>query len=160
MSATVSTEFTEHLIVLNPREPSLALLKVEHALGGTLRFVNDNLPLTHRGEVYVESTFEAVRPSDSERQIPRAQIRVANIGNRLAEFLQRTRGARGARVSISIVRRSKPDQVEGGTLEFFISAVTLVNLSANIDLSYESAANRGAVNMIYRPETAPGLFGT
>lgn len=160
MPHALSAGFTEHLIVLNPIEPTLALIKIAHATGGTLRMVNDSDPLTHAAELYNPAAFGVAPPRDADRQVPRAQLQIAHTGNALSEYLARTRGARGARLTLSFVRRSVPEQVEGPTFTFNISSVTLTPGVATVDLSYDIGTGRGTVHVVYRPETAPGLFGT
>lgn len=170
-------------------------LEITHAeLEVPVRVVNDNQNLTvvvnDNGDPveieFIACPFEIVLPDDVSGQTPTAKLRVDNIGRELTEWLEYSRGGRGAKVRILQVMRSyggyhrawefgeyaEGSEAAGYTqglniatwrpfemdITLDMDSIAIDNLSVTSELGYKRSGSAPAVAMRYTPKTAPGLF--
>lgn len=163
MSKAVSRAFREVINRTSAPEAPLTLLEISHAdLATPVRVVNDNQDITSNGETFTALAFRPVFPDDFEKQIPRAQLSVDNVGkgpdgNSLAGWLEASGGGEGATVRMMQVLRSDPDTIEWEvTLDLTNVRVSLLEIIG--DMGYTDILNRQGVQLTYRPDIAPGIF--
>lgn len=158
MARAKSARYRAQAQALSAEETPLVLLELRHALlAEPLRFVNDSADLVSNGENYVASQFAFQPPDDQDKQTPRAQLRIRNLGADMGAFFERTNGGSGASFRVLQVMRSQPDFIE----EELILDVSNVEVSPTIvsgQLSFDDVLNKVGTAYTYRPETAPGLF--
>jgi len=139
-------------------EAPVLLLEIDHPdLPGPVRVVKDNEDLTSTGNLFVAMAFDITPPDDLSTGLPRATLRVDNIGRELTQWLNVSGGGKGATARMMYVMRDAPDLIEWETtLE--LSNVTQTPASVDGQLGYTDILNLPGTVQTYRPETAPGLF--
>lgn len=135
---------------------------------------------------FIACQFSLTPPDDVDQQNPKAQLSVTNIGRELTEWLEYSRGGKGAKCRTLYVMRSDagsrgawefgaysdaldPDYAMGydiadwypfeADFELDMSGISIDNIQVSADLGYQSTANVPAVAMRFDPATAPGLWG-
>ena len=170
-------------------------LEITHAeLEVPVRVVNDNQNLTvvvNVGGVpteieFIACPFDIVLPDDVSGQTTTARLSVDNIGRELTEWLEYSRGGKGAKVRILQLMRSygghyreydfgeyatgyfAEDYVEGIDISTWrpfemditldMDSIAIDNLTVSAELGFRRSGGAPAVAMRYTPKTAPGLF--
>jgi hypothetical protein len=153
-----SANYNQTVTALSAPERPLVLLELHHALiDRPLRFVGDNQDVLSSGEVYTAGNFAFRLPDDKERQTPRAQLQISNLGGAVGALFERTQGGRGAWLRVRTILRSAPDFIED-ELILDLSNVEVTTTTVTGDLGYDDVLNKAGTAYTYRPETAPGLF--
>lgn len=149
---------TRRAISATSGEAPRILLEITHAdLSAPVRVVGDNDNLTHQDNLFVAMEFDIDLPSDMEKQVPRAQLGMDNVGRELTQWLEVSDGGEGAQVRVMQVMRDEPDVVEWeATLD--LSSVDMDMQRINGALGFEDLLNKPGVLLRYDPRTAPGLF--
>ncbi len=152
-----SPEFVDKVSRLDAEVP-VTLLEITHPqLAVPIRIVDDNSDLVSNGETFQAFGFDVVLPDDVANQLPRARLAVDNVGRELTQWIDTSRGGKGAQVRVMEVLRSDPDTVEADfTLDLLNVAQNALQVTGQ--LGYENTLARPAIPATYRPETAPGLF--
>lgn len=124
-----------------------------------VRLVNDTRNVVHLGNTYVGIRFALILPKQADREIPRAQIRVDNVGRELVEDLEALPPGAELWATIKVVHRKTPDVVD---FRFTapMSGVSVDPLIASATVGVSDIWRRPAVDLRYDPLTAPGLFPT
>ncbi len=139
-------------------ELPLTLLEITHSqLVTPARVVNDTLGITCNGNWYEGVRFRAAWPGAKENEAPGAQIAIDNISRDLIRWIDRSGGAKGARVKFLRVLRSNPDLVE---TQLILRAQSIsVNVTeVTMTLGFADIWNSPAVRLQYRPDTHPAMF--
>jgi len=158
MANRKSRRYREQAQVLSAEEAPLVLLEMRHALlAEPTRLVNDTQDLISNGKNYVRASFVWVPPDDKDRQTPRAQLRMSNLGSDVGDFFERTNGGKGTTFRVLQVMRSAPDFIED-ELIVDVSNVEVTMTEVTGQLGYDDVLNKLGTAYTYRPETAPGLF--
>ncbi|WP_420010452.1 DUF1833 family protein [Tateyamaria sp.] len=144
-----------------PRSRIVTCLDVQHpdSPSGPVRVVNDTSDIEVGGEQYISTHFQAQLAADVERQAPRAQIVIGNIGRELSNWIEAVGGGAGGTIRIFEVLISA-DGIAGAPeweIEMDIGAITVDDL-VTVTLGFDPLLNRPAVSLRYDPQTAPGLF--
>ncbi len=158
MPNTYTSAGRRNLLATSADEPFLVLLEISHPeLDEPVRVVNDTVNITARGNEYVACPFELVLPDDVAEQVPKAQLRVDNIGRELTQWLEYSRGGKGAKCRIIQALRSDPDVFEYDmTLD--MSGISIDNLAVTADLGFQNTLMLPAVAVRYDPKSTPGAF--
>jgi hypothetical protein len=136
----------------------VVLLEITHPdMPSPARVVRDTQNLVSNGEVFVACGFDFQFPDDRGSQAPRAEIVVDNVSRELMEWIEASRGGRGAEVRMMVVLRETPDVIEA---DYRLGLVNMkVNMAAvTAELGYGNLLDLPAVAVRYDPSTAPGLF--
>lgn len=158
MSARKSPRFRRAAQQLSPEDHPVILLELAHALlPEPMRFVNDNLDVVSRGQLYVASYFNFIWPDDQDGRTPAAALSIGNLSGGVGAFFERTHGGRGATVTALQIMRGAPDFIED-ELVLDLRNIEVMVQAVNGQLGYDDILNKSAVGYTYRPETAPGLF--
>lgn len=155
---TVSTLTARNLHRTDDNGGILALLKIDHPdLSGPVRIVNDTRDLVTLGDTYIALPFEVKLPNDVSKEIPRAQLRVDNVGRELTAELERLSPGAALQATLMLVHRSTPGVVD---YEFTspLSGVHTDMGSIIAVMGPDDLMRRPAVAKRYDPVTAPGLF--
>lgn len=139
-------------------ELPLYLLEITHPeLPTPVRVVGDAQDLTSNGDVFVGMGFRVNLPDETQGQQPRSELAVDNIGRELMEWVETSRGGRGARVRIMQVLRSSPDNVEW-EMEMDLSNVRATPAEVTGELGFPRLLDVPAVQIRADPQTMPGIF--
>jgi hypothetical protein len=158
MPNTYTPAGRRNLLATSADEPFLVLLEIQHPeLDEPVRVVNDTVNITARGNECVACPFGLVLPDDVPEQVPKAQLRVDNIGRDLTQWLEYSRGGKGAKCRIIQALRSDPDVFEYDmTLD--MTSMAIDNQTVSSDLGFQNTLMQAAVAMRYDPKTTPGAF--
>lgn len=158
MATTYTAAGRRNLLATSADEPFLVLLEITHPdLSVPVRVVNDTVNITARGNEYVACPFALILPDDVAEQVPKAQLRVDNIGRELTQWLEYSNGGKGAKCRIIQCLRSDPDVFEYDmTLD--MSGIAIDNLAVTADLGFQNTMMQAAVAVRYDPKTTPGAW--
>jgi hypothetical protein len=140
-----------------PCEHPLIGIEIEHPmLSNIARFICDTDDVVSNGKRYIATGIKVVLPNDSEDQLPTASIQIANSGREVGIMLEKTYGARGAKLRLVQLLRSQPDVLEK-TDELDIASIAVSPQIIEIQLSIDDTVNKVSIPYTYRPKTKPGL---
>lgn len=122
-----------------------------------VRLVNDTRELISAGQTYLPLPFEVVLPKEAAKEVPRAQLRMDNIGRELVAELEALDPGAELMATIAVVYRATPDIVEF-TFTAPLGAIRVDALSVSATVGPTELMRRPAVNVRFDPLTAPGLF--
>lgn len=161
MSMDAATRTALHRV--NDPFGTLTLLTITgDGLAEPVRVVNDargpDTPaFMSRGNPFVALPFAITLPKSAAKEVPRAQLRIDNIGRELTAELEALPFGAELRALLESVHRARPDDV------FYSFAAPLNNVSVTV-FSVTAAIGQGdmmrraAVQRRFTPDTAPGLF--
>lgn len=143
--------------VSNDELPLLLLEITQVDLPAPVRVVQDNVDIVFEGNVYTALGFEATLPDDIANKLPRANIRIDNVGRELVGPIESSGGAQGAICRMIQIMRSDPATVEW-EITMDLSNLSIDMLQVTGELSFDDLLNKPGVTKVYRPSVAPGLF--
>jgi hypothetical protein len=157
MPRTLSAAATAAIHAQETGEVFLFLITIAHeSFTPTLRFVNNTVSITSRGEVYEAWPFALNLPDEREEAIPTVQIAIDNIDRRIMEGIRALPTA--PTINLEIVLASSPDTVEAGPFPFTLRGVEYDALVITGTLAYEDILNEPAMAFSFTPRYFPGLF--
>lgn len=134
------------------------LLEIDHPdLVTPVRVTNDTQDITSNGNVFTSLAFDIVPPDDLTQGLPRARLRVDNVGRDLTSWLESSGGGKDATVRLMQVMRSAPNVLELD-LTMSLDNVSMTMLEVSADLGFDDVLNRPACTVTYTPTVAPGLY--
>lgn len=157
---SLSTDTVEALQRVNDPLGVLELLTITGGgIAEPVRLVNDTRNQESQGETFIALPFQLVMPKDAAKEVPRAQLRIDNIGRALITELEGLDPGAELTATIQFVLRGTPDVIEH---QF---TAPLGGISAN---AFAVTATVGPTALMRRPVTdirfdpvsAPGLFPT
>lgn len=157
------TVSTSTLTALQRADDPFGILQLLEITGDGIstpvRLVADTRDLTHLGNTYIGIPFELVLPKQADKEVPRAQIRVDNVGRELTQDLEALPPGAELTATIKVVHRTTPDVVD---YEFSapMSGVLVDPLTVSAAVGVTDLWRRPAVDLRFDPLTAPGLFPT
>ena len=153
-----STEYHDQINRVSGGSAPVLLVEITHPdLAVPVRLVNDTQDFVHLANTFTALAFMAALPDDLEQGLPRAELRMDNVGKELMQWLEISGGGKGATCRFVQVMRALPDTVEWeATLSVLgVRATTRV---VTATLGYDDVLNLPAVAITYRPDNTPGLF--
>jgi len=174
-----SSRARRNMLSVSAEADLLVALEIHHEdLEEPIRVVNDTVDLDvalwsgEEWEVikFVACPFDLSLPDDVDQQIPKATLTVDNIGRELTQWLEYSRGGKGAKVRILMAMRTYIEEVftdregrEGYSpwefdMTLDMSGIKVDNLVVRAELGFQENFSQPAVKMRYDPRTAPGLW--
>ena len=158
MPKNYSAGYQEVINATGADEAPHILLEISHpGLTEPARLINDTQDLPSNGQLFVGIPFQIVLPDDLEEGAPRATLQIDNVGRELTQWVESSGGGEDATVRIMQVLRSAPDVIEW-EVTMSLSNVHMTMAVVSGTLTYDDLLNRPSVTVLFRPETAPGLF--
>lgn len=122
-----------------------------------VRIVNDTRDLVSGGETFIGLPFEVVPPKEATKEVPRAQLRIDNVGRELTAELEALEPGAELLATLQCVYRATPDVIE------YAFTAPLSGIRANVfsitaTMGPTEVMRRTVVNIRFDPFTAPGLF--
>lgn len=155
MSVSASTRTALHRVD-DPHGLLDLLIITGGGLPAPVRLVNDTRNLASGGHTYLALPFELLRPKQATREVPRAQLRIDNIGRDLTADLEALPPGAELTATLACVYRNTPDTVEYSfTAPMSGVSVNVFSVTATIGVS--DLMRRAAVDIRFDPFTAPGL---
>jgi hypothetical protein len=139
-------------------ESAVFLLEINHPdLVDPVRVVNWSDDIMHLGNVFTAVGFEITPPGDFSQGLPRASLAIDNIGRELMDWLELSKGGRGATVRMIQVLPSDPDTIEWDL------TMNLENVGTDFqrvsgELAWRDLLNLPGVALSFTPDIAPGLY--
>jgi hypothetical protein len=127
-----------------------------------VRVVNDvrgpETPLfMSRGLAFVALPFELTPPKEASKEVPRAQLRIDNVGRELTADLEALPPGAELVATIERVYRARPDEVVH-SFKAPMSGVSVNVFSVTASIGQSDVLRRAAVLRRFDPFTAPGMF--
>lgn len=146
------------LLATSPKDPYLIALEITHPdLTVPIRVVGDTQDIVIEGNTFVACAFKLTKPDDIDQQLPHAALSIDNVGRELTQWLEYSRGGKGALCRIIEVLRSDPGTVEQDiTLNMSDMSITPFEVSASLGM--QKSLSQPAVAMRYDPATSIGIF--
>jgi hypothetical protein len=152
-----SERFKINVNKLNADEALLSLLEIEHPLvDDPIRLVNDSHDLVFQGNTYIAMPFNIQKHDDIQGELPRASLTISNIGRSMIKWIDASGGGKGAKIRVSLVRRTSTDAEE--SLVFDIGTVNVTTQNVTFNLIIQNNLAKRAVRWIYDMNHARGLF--
>lgn len=122
-----------------------------------VRLVNDTRDVTSGGELFLACQFEVILPKDAAKEVPRAQLRIDNVGREIGQELEALEPGAELTARIQRVFRATPNVIE---YEFTapLSGIRANVFTVSAAMGPTDLMRRPAVAIRYDPFTAPGLF--
>jgi len=157
MPKNYTANFKEKTGSTSGEEP-VYLLEITHPqLAQPVRVVRDTDNLVSNGNTFIALDFDIALPDDVQGKLPRAPIRIDNIGRELTQWLDGSKGGKGAQVRIMQVMRSAPDLIEY-EITTDLLRVRQDGGYINGEVGYEDTLNVPALLATQRPDNQPGIF--
>ncbi|MCE5182350.1 MAG: DUF1833 domain-containing protein [Betaproteobacteria bacterium] len=109
------------------------------------------------GNQFKALAFRCRKPDDFEKQLPRAELAVDNVGRELVGWLEASGGGKGATCRMIEALRSAPDVIEW-EVTMDLSNLKITTPEVLGTLGFEDMLNQIAVPFTYRPDNSPGIF--
>lgn len=133
------------------------LLTIAHdALVPSLRFANNTVDVTSRGNLYLGWPFQLSLPGEYDDQLPTVQLQIDNIDRRIMEGVRALTSA--PTVTLEVVLASSLDTVEAGPFAFTLKAADYTALVVTGTLAFEDVVNESYPQHSFTPGKFPGLF--
>ena len=138
-------------------------IRIEHpAIEDDVLAVNDRDPAEIEGDMFPALAFTPVIPQRKEREIPRGQLIVTNVGRPVMEWVERSRGGREAKVTYYSVIFEDPNS-RAATVVWKLSDMDIANIVANSQkviatISEVESVRTPAVKVRHDPLVSPGIF--
>lgn len=153
-----SERYKRALGAVSSSDVVLVLLEITHPdMPAPARVVRDTQDLVSNGNVFVATGFDFTFPDDKGAAAPRAELVVDNIGRELMNWIEASKGGRGAEVRLMVVLRDTPDVIEAD-YRLGLARVVVDQWKISGELGYGNLLDLPAVAVRYDPSTAPGLF--
>lgn len=155
---TLSTAAVAALQRMDDPQGLLYLLTITGGgISAPVRLVNDSRELVSGGNTFLPLPFELVLPKDAAKEVPRAQLRMDNIGRELVTELEALEPGAELMATIQVVYRSTPNAIEH---EFTapLGGVRVDAFSVSASVGPTELLRRPVTNIRFDPTTAPGLF--
>jgi hypothetical protein len=136
----------------------LELLTISHASLGDdpLRFVNNTVNVTSRGNTYTAFPFKVTLPRDADRTAPSARLTIDNVSREIAQIIRSI--STPPTVLIEIIRMDDFDAVEVSYPTFTLRNVTISALSVSGELNVDDMMREPYPQRSFVPSEYPGLF--
>ena len=158
-NAHLQTTFAQAEIANAPRRPILTALELRHPTAASpRRMVNDGRAWTIGGARFEASRFEAKLIDDAKHKAPQAEIRIANTGRDLAQWIESVGGGTGATVRVLQALSGGADLSVEWELTLDVVGVSIRTNLVHVRLGFDPLLGRPAVETRYDPQAAPGLF--
>lgn len=158
MPVQYSDAARQNLLATSADEPFLVAIEITHAdLTIPARFVNDSQSILIEGNEFFPTAFRVALPDDKDQQLPQARLEVDNVGRDLTQWLEFSRGGKGARCRIIQVLRSDPNLIEFD-MTMDLTGLVIDNMTVSGLLGFQNTLGQTAVAVRFDPLTSPGLW--
>lgn len=157
MPRTLSSPAKAAIFAQETGEVFLHLITISHALlVPSLRFVDNHVDITSRGNVYLGWPFEITLPAERDDAVPNVQIQIDNVDRRIIEGIRRLTSA--PQITLEIILASSPDTVEAGPFDMKLRTIEYNALTITGTLAPEDVLAEPYPPFAYTPQYFPGLF--
>ena len=126
-----------------------------------IRVVNDSDDLFIGTDRYIRAGFQATIPQDKEGKLPRGELHIDNVGRAMVEWVERSQGGRGAKISIREVFIPVPGtrvaEVSWEITGLDVGRLRMTNERLTAELTDNRIAKSPAVKLRHDVIQSPGL---
>ena len=136
----------------------LEMLLIDHSsFASPLRIVNDTRDWVIGSDTFVGLPFSLRLPSSVQKESPRAQLQVDNVGREMTAMFEALPVGAALVATIRLSGRATPTVVD---YEFVaqLSGISVTPTVVTCTISDDDTMRQSAVKVRYDPRTAPGLF--
>jgi hypothetical protein len=132
-------------------------MTVSASTAAPLLIADDTRDFVSNGKTYIGLSFGVKLPNDTAKEMPRAMLRMDNVGRDMTAVLEGLPPAAVLKATLKVVHRSTPDVVD---YQFSapMSGVHTDTGSVSSAMGLNDLMRKPAVALRYDPVTAPGLF--
>ena len=106
--------------------------------------------------------FSGQMPNNKEGESRQASIRIDNVGRELIQWIEQSRGGRGARMRYMQVVRPPEGSTDDSEIELEVTlgvgVAEITNEFVNITLTGRATFGRPSILLRHDPDSSPGLF--
>lgn len=136
----------------------IELMVLDHASFTTLIYlVNDTRDWTIGGQLYVGLPFAVKLPSAVQKENPRAQIRIDNVGRSLTAAIEALPVGAALTATLQMVSRATPTVVDYAFVAQ-LSGIELTTSMMTASMGPDDTMRQSAVRIRFDPANTPGLF--
>lgn len=158
MARHYSEAASQNLLATSAAEPFLVAIEITHSdLIVPARFVNDSQNIVIQEAEFHATAFRVALPDDKDQQLPQARLEVDNVGREVTQWLEYSRGGKGARCRIIQVLRSDPDLIEFD-MTMDLTGLVIDNQTVSGILGFQNTLGQAGVCVRFDPLTSPGLW--
>jgi len=136
----------------------LELLIIDHAsFTSPVRVVNDTRDWIIGGQTYTGLPFLVKLPTQVQKENPRAQIRIDNVGRELTAAIESLPVGAALLASLRVVSRATPTLVD---YEFIsqLSGIQITPTLVTANMGQDDTMRQTTVRVRFDPANAPALF--
>lgn len=155
---TLSTTTRRALQRVTDNQGVLCMLEISHAsFDVPLRIVNDSRDQTIFTHLWKGLPFAITLPNDKAKEVPRAKLRMDNVGRDMTGELEALPPGAALKAVITIVHRSTPEVIE---YQFAapLSGVLVMGPTVTATMGRDDIMRVSAVRLRFDPTTSPALF--
>ena len=157
MPSRISSALQTEINAQQSGEVLVYLLRLQYtSLAAPISVCNDNLALTSRGVEYIAFPFEVDVGSDSDDAPPQPTLRIGNVDRQIVQAI--LNAVEPITVTIELVMRSEPDQVEVGPYTFVLRDVSFDQDVVEGTLRQDGMLNEPFPGDQITPSLFPGAF--
>lgn len=158
MARNFSAAAKRNVLATSADEPLIELIEITHPeIEVPARFANDTADVLVGVNTFFACRFDLSLPDDLDEQTPTAKLEVDNIGRELTQWLEVSRGGKGAKCRLIMVLRSNPSNFEFD-MTMDLTGLVITNTRVSGDLGFKNTLMQSGVTIRYDPTTAPGIF--
>ena len=154
----VSAATTTALQSISDSQGILEMLEIDHSSFVTpVRIVNDTRNWTIGANEFVGLPFRLKLPSQAQKENPRAQLQIDNVGRELASAIEGLPVGSALTATIRLASRANPAVAD---YEFvaILSGISMTPTTVSATMGPDDTMRQSAVKVRFDPDNAPGLF--
>jgi len=159
MARTLTTTFKRSTSRVDNYEYPVFLVEINHdTFFDTIRLCDYIEDIESNGNTFTAIGMKVMLPSDTDNSSSLgATLTIDNVGRTLVNALEDSNGLPGAKVTLSQIILSEPDDIVM-PITFNLVNITMDMTSVTGTLTKDDIANSKSVNLLYTPSSTPGLF--
>lgn len=141
----------------NTEEVFLILLKINHSsFAAPFYFVNNNEPITSRGQEYTAYPFQLTLPASLNDSLPTVTLKIDNVDKKIVDEIRKVSDP--ISITIEVILADEPDIVEIGPFSMVVTSVDYNELEIEGLITLDYGLYDSFPSDDYIPPLYPGLF--
>ena len=136
----------------------LELVQLDHdSFAEPIRLVNDTRDWTVAGQLYTALPFVVKLPSQVQKENPRAQLRIDNVGRELTAAIESLPVGATLVATLQMCSRATPSVIDYS----FVAQLSGIQITPTVvvaTMGPDDSMRQSAVRIRFDPANAPGLF--
>ena len=158
MANSLSPELLAQIFAQGSNDPFLVLVTLSHPDITTLRFVNNSVAITSRGNTFLAFPMSIKLPVDDGETQREVAIEFDNISLELIQPLRSVSSSEKIAVKLEMILASIPNSVQMSLEELFIKSVQYNKQKVSASIGLDDFMNTELTSEQYNPSNFPGIF--